>query len=111
MTKQAPRSEADLARELNEKLQSRLKSKRLASILLSGSSVLAAAVCGLLGFAMEAFCLFVVALILLLRYFDTNGHLHEVRHRSTKTLFPRLSKLQRKDQSASSNPGQSLSQG
>jgi len=111
MAKRSLRSEAELAQELNELLQSQLKRKRLTSILLSGCSVLAAISLGLLGFAMEAFGLFVIALIGLLRYFDTNGHLHEVRQRSTKTLFPRISKLQHKDQSASTDKGQPLAQG
>jgi hypothetical protein len=37
-----------------------------------------------------SFCLFAIALIFLLRYFDVNGQLHEIRRRPTKTLFSRV---------------------
>ena len=111
MAKLSSRSEADLAQELNENLQSNLKSKRLISITLSALFLVGAAIFSFLGFAMTSFCLFVVALISLVRYFDANSHLHEVRRRSTKTLVPPLSMLKRKDQPASSTQGQSMSQG
>ena len=108
MAKRSARSEADLAQELNKNLQSNLKSKRLISITLSALFLVGATIFSFFGFAMTSFCLFVVALIYLVRYFDANSHLHEVRRRSTKTLFPRISLLHRKDQSASTKQGQSL---
>jgi hypothetical protein len=37
-----------------------------------------------------SFCLFAAALIFLLRYFDVNGQLHEIRQRPTTTLFSRV---------------------
>ena len=104
------RSEADLAKERNEQLQRCLKARRLHSVLLSGLFLVSALIVGVYGFAIMSFCLLVLSIIFLLRYFDTNGHLHEVRRRSTKTLFPRISLLHRKDQSASTEQGQSLAQ-
>jgi hypothetical protein len=111
MAEHPSRSEADLASERNANLQRDLESKRLASILLSGLFFTGAALVGLLGFAVASFCLVVVALIFLLRYFDANGHLHEVRRRSKKSLVPPLSALEREGRSASSSQGQPLAQG
>lgn len=111
MAEHSSRSEADLASERNENLQQGLKSKRLISILLTGALLLGAAIAGFLGFAMATFCLVVVALICVVRYFDANSHLHEVRRRSKKSLAPHLSVLKREDQSASSDQGQPVTRG
>lgn len=111
MAEHASRSEADLASERHESLQRGLKSKRLSSILLMGALFLGAAIAGFFGLAMAAFCLVVVGLIFLVRYFDANGHLHEVRRRSRTSLAPHLSVLKREDQSSSADQGQPLPHG
>lgn len=111
MTNTSSRSEADLASERNENLQRGLKAKRLVSILLAGLFFIGAAFLAFLGFAMLVFCLIVLALIFLVRYFDANSQLHEVRRRSTKSLAPHLSVLKREDLPTSSKQGQPLAHG
>jgi len=76
-----------------------------------GVFFLGAAFAGALGFAMVTFCLIVVGLIFLVRYFDANSHLHEVRRRSKNSLAPHLSLLKREDQSTSSDQAETLAHG
>ena len=88
--------EAELARQRNERLRHALAQKRSRSIALAVVSALIAALAWIAGFEMVAFCLAIVFLIFLLRYFDANGHLHEVRRRSDKSLVPNFSLLDAK---------------
>ena len=109
MTGRPRRSEAELAREAVESLASELQRKRLSSVLLT-IVFFAVAVYLFLAtsYPMLGFCSGVIALIVFLRYIDATGHRQEVRSRSTKTLVPRLSLLQREQvASPPSNPAES----
>jgi uncharacterized membrane protein YhiD involved in acid resistance len=98
--------EEELAKERIEMLEQELIRKRSVSLwLMAGFGVL----CSIgLWFEMPmlTITLFVLSLLLLLRYFDANGHLHEVRRRSKKTLFTRLSVIQTPHTSISSTAHQ-----
>ena len=89
----AQQIEAEQARLLNEDQQGSLISKRrssvIATLLLFSSGLLAWGY----GLAMVGFCLIASSLIFLVRYFDANGQLHEVRQQSTTRLTPDLSVL------------------
>ena len=111
MIEQPTDREAKLASERNNRLQRRLLRKRTASVLLCVGCSATAVATGVFGFAMLAFCAIVVAIICLIQYFDANGHLHEVRRRSKKTLVPRLSLLAQKDRRETPAQGQPLAQG
>ncbi len=94
---QPSKREIELAQEQIDELKLEFRRKRTISIILAGlflvlSVILATAI----RLPMMAFCAFVVFVILLLRYFDANGQLHDIGLRSTKTLSPRLSILERK---------------
>ena len=97
MSESTKKDERVLARERNQRLQNALARKRSVSIGLAVLFAVPALVACMTGLEMTGFCLFVVSLILLLRYFEANSHLHEVRRRSTKSLVPHLSLLQRED--------------
>ncbi len=111
MAEQSARVEANLARERNENLQQAFVKKRTVSVFLTAGSLVAGVLAGIFQLPMLAFCCIVIALIFLVRYFDANSHLHEVRRRSCKTLAPDFSALKRKDQPSTSGQSQPLSQG
>lgn len=96
------KDEAELARHRNQRLQDALASKRSWSIALAAILAVIAAVAWTAGSGMAAFCLLVVSLILLLRYFDANSHLHEVRRRSSRSLVPNFSLLEAENRGAGS---------
>ena len=104
MSESTKKDERALARERNEELQNTLVRKRSNSIALAVLFAVPAVLACTTGLEMTGFCLFVVSLILLLRYFDANSHLHEVRRRSTKSLVPHLSLLERENQTAERGP-------
>lgn len=100
MSGSTKKDEGALARERNERLQKALARKRAMSVALAVIFAVPALVACTTGLEMTGFCLFVVSLILLLRYFEANSHLHEVRRRFTKSLVPHLSLLQRENGTA-----------
>jgi hypothetical protein len=69
-------------------------------------SALIGAFAWIAGSEMVAFCLVIVFLIFLMRYFDANSHLHEVRRRSEKSLVPNFSLLEAKKGSSESGKSQ-----
>ncbi len=86
-------TEQELAGQQNAKLQGGLdlsRKKRIAVFIISAIVGLAFAVVGFWMFALYAF---IVAAIFLSLYFEANGHLHEVRRRSNKSLVPDFSKF------------------
>lgn len=96
MMQQPSKREMELAQEQINELKCEFRRRRTDSIILFGIFL---AISVLLAFPtrlpMMAFCALVVSIIFLLRYFDANGQLHDVGLRSTKTLYPRLSLLER----------------
>lgn len=103
--------EASLACERNSRLQCSLVKKRTASVLLCIGCFGIAVVTGVIGSTMIAFCALLVSLICLILYLDANGHLQEVRRRSTKTLVPRFSVLGQKNHVEAATQGQTATQG
>ena len=85
----------ELARQRRENLCAALVKKRAISIGLAIIVGALGALAWASGLHMVGFCLVTVALIFLVRYFDANGHLHEVRRRSSKRLAPDSSLLGR----------------
>ena len=90
----AQQKEAEQARQLNEDQQDSLTSKRRSSVIATLLLFCGGALVWGYGLAMVGFCLIASSLIFLVRYFDANGQLHEVREQSTTKLAPDLSVLQ-----------------
>ena len=90
----AQQREAEQARQLNEDQQGSLTSKRRSSSIATGLLFCGGALAWGYGLAMVGFCLIAASLIFLVRYFDANGQLHEVREQSKTRLAPDLSVLQ-----------------
>lgn len=111
MSESANRLEADLARERSERLQHALAKKRWRSIAFAVVLPLTAVVAWTAGFGMVAFGLLVLSLISLLRYFDANSHLHEVRRRSAKSLAPNFSLVQPKKEASDSKQSRAVHEG
>jgi hypothetical protein len=97
MVQQPSEREMQLAQEQSDELKSEFRRRRTVNIALF-AAFLALAV--LLAFPirlpMMAFCSMLVSGVFLMLYFDANGQLHDVALRSTKTLYPRISILDRK---------------
>lgn len=91
MTDKQKEAEADLAKMRNQKISISLRKKRSASFSLMIVCLASGIAAGFFGLIMTSFCLILVSLIGLLRYFDANGHLHEVSRRSDRTLTPKFS--------------------
>ena len=99
------RSEEELAKRRNDYQQSVLIRRRWRSV--GATAVFAvAAVCGCaFRFDFVFFACAALAGLSLLSYFDANGHLREVRRRSTKVLVPDFSLLEKTpDTPAESQP-------
>lgn len=86
-------TEQELARQQNAKLQTELDSSRKKRIAIFIVSTIVSVAFAIVGFWMFALCAFIVAAIFLSLYFDANGHLHEVRRRSNKSLVPDFSRI------------------
>ena len=89
----AQQREAEQARQLNEDQQGSLARKRRSSIVAALVLFCGGALAWGYGLAMVGFCLIASSLIFLVRYFDANGQLHEVRQQSTTRLAPDLAVL------------------
>ena len=92
-----------LIKKRNQELKDNLTAKRIWYISLAVLSILLSAVIALTGFWMVALAAFVLGMIFLSQYFDANGHLHEVRLRSTRTLVPDFSVLHPKNSETKTN--------
>jgi hypothetical protein len=86
--------EMQLAREQIERLTAEFSAKRASSIALAVIFVLLGGVAVFYEQPMLAFCSIVIALIFVLRCIDSHGQLQEIRSRSTKTLYSRVSVLE-----------------
>ncbi len=98
----APQTEEYLARERNKNLEDGLIAKRTRYISLAVLSIVSSCGAGVAGFWMIALVALVLGLICLSQYFDSNGNLHEVRRRSTRTLVRDFSVLRRPESNTSS---------
>ena len=88
------RPEEQQARERRDYQESVLLRRRRRSLLALAVLVVPSVSACILGLEFIFFCCVGLACLLLLNYFDTNGHLREVRRRSVKTLVPNFSLLQ-----------------
>jgi hypothetical protein len=93
--------EEKLAAEQNKKLQDSLVTRRACYVLLAALFILLSVGIGFTRFWMIALSSLVLGLICLSQYLDANGHLHEVRRRSTKTLVRDFSVLRRTEHESS----------
>lgn len=101
--KRETETEEDLAKKRNRELKDSLIAKRTWYISLAGLSVLLSGGIALTEFWMVALAAFVLGMIFLSQYFDANGHLHEVRLRSTRTLVRDFSVLRSENSRTKTN--------
>lgn len=87
------RSEEQLAEARNDYQQRVYLRRRRRSVACFIASLLAAAVTFAQSLDFASVATVVALLISALFYFDANGHLHELRRRTRKTLAPKLSVL------------------
>ena len=106
-----PRSEAEIAKEWNESIQRNLKAERLTSGLLAGLLLAAGVAAAWFNLEMSSFCLVVLSLIFWLKCYDSHSDLQYVRRCPKKHLFPRISLLQRGDETTASQQSGPLAQG
>ncbi len=103
----ARKTEEELARELNAKLEDDLVTRRARHALLAALLVALSAIVAFTGLGMIFLATLVLGLIFLAQAVDANGHLQEVRRRSRKRLVPDFSVL-RRPEGGSATKAQSL---
>ena len=106
-------TEQELAGQQNASLQLGLISSRKKWIALCAIFSVVGLAFSMAGFWMFALCAFMLGAIFLSSYFDANGHLHEVRRRSKKSLVPDFSTFGSPSDESTSSPevGSQISRG
>jgi len=87
--------EMQIAKERSDRLKAEFAKKRTISGIISATFILLGVLAVAYGQPMLAFNLMIVGLIFLARAIDAQGQLKEIGLYSTKTLFPRISLLER----------------
>ena len=97
MSQQPSQREMELAQQQIDELKREFQRRRKVNITLFAAFLsLAVLLVFPIRLPMMAFCALLISGVFLMLYFDANGQLHDVGLRSTKTLYPRLSILDRK---------------
>ncbi|MBI1345946.1 hypothetical protein GC163_06620 [bacterium] len=95
--------ESQLAEAEKQRLQNSLVRKRQRAVFASFTCFVIAIASLWQPYSVLPFIFFVIAAISAFFYFDANGHLHEVRRRSSSTLFANFSRLKQDEVAVDSN--------
>jgi len=87
-------SESKFATQRLEHQKSIYTRRRMYSAIAFFALLIFAIINAVFAFGFLAFVVFVLAAVAGMFYFDANGHLHELRRRSTKSLAPNFSLLE-----------------